>query len=128
MGGPNFTATVRGTGNPGMQGTGNPGVQGVSPNGHGVEGSSGAAIPTSPGTGVAGTSSIGYGVEGISRSSTGVRGQSTSANGTGVRAEGGQWGVMPPSGGPGVAAYCYASSAVFAQSVFGDGIEADTSP
>jgi len=171
-----------------MQGTGNPGVQGISPNGHGVEGSSGAAIPTSPGTGVAGTSSIGYGVEGISSSSTGVRGQSTrdngagvqgtsasgpgvdgrstsgfgvqgtstsstgvrgrstgsgngvygssgtgiglngySANGTGVRAEGGQWGVMPPSGGPGVAAYCYASSAVFAQSVFGDGIEADTS-
>ena len=40
MGGPNFNATVRANSNPG--------VQGISPNGNGVEGRSGAAIPIVP--------------------------------------------------------------------------------
>jgi hypothetical protein len=91
MGGPNFpNATVRGNAV-----AGNPGVQGISPDSYGVEGRSGAAIPTVPipGTGVAGTSSIGFGVEGISSTSAGVNGISTDRRDNGVQGYGNRAGV-----------------------------------
>ena len=81
MGGPNFAATAPGQT---VTGSGNPAVRGNSPNGTGVEGHSGAVIPTVAGAGVVGTSPAGPGVEGRSTSSFGLRG--TSSTGIAVRA------------------------------------------
>jgi hypothetical protein len=66
MGGPVFNATV--------VGNGSPGVQGISPNGNGMVGRSGAAIPTV-------SNPNGYGVVGVSNNSGGVHGASDTAPG-----------------------------------------------
>jgi hypothetical protein len=94
MGGPVFNATV--------VGNGNPGVQGNSPNGTGVEGHSGAVIPTVAGAGVVGTSPAGPGVEGRSTNGFGLRG--TSSTGIAVRARSIQNGTgVYASSGTGIA-------------------------
>src|SRR5215213_2166399 len=91
MGGPNFNATVRGNGNPG--------VQGISPNGYGVEGRSGAAIPApSAPAGVRGFSDSDPGVDGRSTSGFGVQGTSTSGIAMRGRSIGGNAGVLGTCG------------------------------
>jgi hypothetical protein len=91
MGGPNFNATVRGNGNPG--------VLGISPNGYGVEGRSGAAIPApSAPAGVRGFSDSDPGVDGRSTSGFGVQGTSTSGIAMRGRSIGGNAGVLGTCG------------------------------
>src|SRR5215213_2558182 len=101
MGGPNFNATVRGNGNPG--------VQGISPNGYGVEGRSGAAIPApSAPAGVRGFSDSDPGVDGRSTSGFGVQGTSTSGiamRGRSIYGNAGVLGTCGSSTGFGVQGY-----------------------
>jgi hypothetical protein len=108
MGGPNFDATV--------SGSGDPGVRGISPNGNGVVGRSGPALSGVPngfgvvgiggvhgsnddGPGVQGRSSSGIGVDGRSMGDRpGVRGRSE----TGPGVEGQTSGADPENPAPGV--------------------------
>jgi hypothetical protein len=101
MGGPNFNATVTGNGNPG--------VQGISPNGYGVEGRSGVAIPApSAPAGVRGFSDSDPGVDGRSTSGFGVQGTSTSGiamRGRSIYGNAGVLGTCGSSTGFGVQGY-----------------------